>query len=46
MAVTKRTISIPDEVSEQLDSAVPIQERSKFATNLLTQALKEKAGKS
>ncbi len=45
MAVIKRTFSIPDEVSKQLNSAVPSQGRLMFVTNILTQVPKEKKRK-
>lgn len=42
MPIIKRTFSIPDEVSAELDQTIPNQERSKFVTQTLTEALKKK----
>ena len=42
MPIIKRTFSIPDEVSAELDQTIPNQERSKFVTQTLTEALKQK----
>ena len=42
MAMVKRTFSIPDEVSESLDKTIPNQQRSKFISNLLAEALKKR----
>ena len=42
MPIVKRTFSIPDEVSAELDQTIPNQERSKFITQTLIEALKQK----
>ncbi len=42
MPIVKRTFSIPDEVSTELDQTIPNQERSKFITQTLIEALKLK----
>ena len=42
MSIIKRTFSIPDEVSSELDQTIPNQERSKFVTQTLSEALKHK----
>jgi metal-responsive CopG/Arc/MetJ family transcriptional regulator len=42
MSIIKRTFSIPDEVSAELDQTIPNQERSKFVTQTLSEALKQK----
>lgn len=42
MPIVKRTFSIPDEVSTELDKTIPNQERSKFITQTLIEALKQK----
>jgi hypothetical protein len=42
MPIVKRTFSIPDEVSTELDQTIPNQERSKFITQTLIEALKQK----
>lgn len=41
MAIVKRTFSIPDELSNELNASVPNQERSKFVSKTLANALKE-----
>jgi len=45
MAMVKRTFSIPDEVSETLNNTIPNQERSKFISTLLVDALKKRQRK-
>ena len=42
MPIVKRTFSIPDDVSAELDQTIPNQERSKFITQTLIEALKQK----
>lgn len=42
MAMVKRTFSIPDDVSETLNKTIPNQERSKFISKLLVDALKKR----
>ena len=42
MPIVKRTFSIPDDVSAELDQTIPNQERSKFVTQTLIEALKQK----
>ena len=42
MGTVKRTFSISDEVSTELDETIPNQERSKFITQTLAEALKKK----
>ena len=42
MSIIKRTFSIPDDVSAELDQTIPNQERSKFVTQTLSEALKQK----
>ena len=42
MAMVKRTFSIPDEVSDTLNETIPNQERSKFISKLLVDALKKR----
>ena len=42
MGTVKRTFSISDEVSSKLDETIPNQERSKFITQTLAEALKKK----
>jgi len=42
MGTVKRTFSISDEVSSKLDETIPNQERSKFITKTLAEALKKK----
>ena len=42
MGTVKRTFSIPEEVSTELDETIPNQERSKFITQTLAEALKKK----
>jgi len=39
MPIVKRTFSLPDKVSNLLDESVPNQERSKFISSLITNAL-------
>ena len=41
MGNIKRTFSIPNEVSEELDEAVPSQKRSKFIVAVLKEALQK-----
>ena len=42
MSVIKRTFSLPDDVSDLLNESVPNQERSKFITLLISNALKKR----
>lgn len=42
MATVKRMFSIPESVSSELDETIPNQERSKFITTTLTEALRRK----
>ena len=42
MAMVKRTFSIPDDVSDTLNETIPNQERSKFVSKLLVDALKKR----
>ena len=42
MATVKRTFTLPDDISEQLDKTVPNKERSKFIAVSLREALKER----
>ena len=42
MAMVNRTFSIPNEVSETLNETIPNQERSKFISKLLVDALKKR----
>ena len=42
LSIIKRKSSIPDEVSAELDQTIPNQERSKFVTQTLSEALKPK----
>ncbi|MBL4746212.1 MAG: hypothetical protein JKY08_07565 [Flavobacteriaceae bacterium] len=41
MANVKRTFSLPNEISEELDQTIPNKERSKFLAQSLRSALKE-----
>lgn len=40
MAIVKRTFSIPENISHQLDKAIPKQEKSRFVSNTLAEALR------
>lgn len=42
MGNVKRTFSLPDEVSQELDATIPIKERSKFIAASLQEALRKK----
>lgn len=42
MPNVKRTFSIPDDVSDQLDKVIPNKERSKFIATTLREALRDK----
>ncbi len=42
MAIVKRTFSIPEEISEALDSTIPNQEKSKFISMTLAEALRKR----
>lgn len=42
MATTKRTFSIPEEISEELDAAIPSKERSRFIARTLQEALRDR----
>ncbi|HHL20337.1 MAG TPA: hypothetical protein ENJ52_02285 [Aliiroseovarius sp.] len=42
MANVKRTFTLPDEISEELDAAIPSRERSKFIALTLKEALRKK----
>lgn len=42
MANVKRTFTLPDEISEELDAAIPSRERSKFIARTLKEALRKK----
>ena len=42
MPNVKRTFSIPDDISVELDKAVPNKERSKFIASSLREALRER----
>ncbi|MBT8410896.1 MAG: hypothetical protein KJP02_03735 [Octadecabacter sp.] len=42
MATTKRTFSIPEEISDELDAAIPSRERSKFIAITLQEALRNR----
>lgn len=42
MPIVKRTFSLPENVSTELDQTIPNQERSKFIAQTLTEALKRK----
>ena len=42
MSNVKRTFSIPDDVSAELDVVVPNKERSKFIASSLREALRER----
>lgn len=41
MATVKRTFSLPDDISNALDEAIPSKARSKFIAQTLANALKE-----
>lgn len=41
MAIVKRTFSIPDYVSAELDKTIPNQEKSRFITHTLIDALQK-----
>ena len=43
MPMVKRTFSIPDEISANLDKTIPNQERSKFISMTLAVALKKRS---
>ncbi len=43
MPIVKRTFSIPDDVSTKLDETIPDQQRSKFVTESLAEALNRRA---
>jgi gamma-glutamyl:cysteine ligase YbdK (ATP-grasp superfamily) len=40
MAIVKRTFSIPEEISHKLDENIPQQEKSRFVSNILAEALR------
>ena len=40
MAIVKRTFSIPEEISHKLDESIPQQEKSRFVSNILAEALR------
>lgn len=42
MGNVKRTFTLPDEVSQQLDEVIPNRERSKFIAMTLQEALRQK----
>lgn len=42
MGNVKRTFTLPDEVSQELDEAIPSRERSKFIALTLQEALRQK----
>ena len=42
MPNVKRTFTLPDEVSAQLDEAIPNKERSRFISTSLREALRER----
>ncbi|NOZ11185.1 MAG: hypothetical protein GXP09_09125 [Gammaproteobacteria bacterium] len=42
MPIVKRTFSIPDKISAELDQTIPNQERSKFIAQTLAEALKQR----
>ncbi len=42
MGNVKRTFTLPDEVSQELDEAIPNRERSKFIATTLREALRQK----
>ena len=42
MGNVKRTFTIPDEVSQELDEVIPNRERSKFIAMTLQEALRQK----
>ena len=42
MPNVKRTFTLPDEVSRQLDEAIPNKERSRFISTSLREALRER----
>lgn len=42
MSTTKRTFSIPEEISDELDAAIPSRERSKFIAITLQEALRNR----
>ncbi len=42
MANVKRTFTLPDEVSSDLDETIPNRERSKFIATTLREALKKR----
>lgn len=42
MPNVKRTFTLPDEVSRQLDEAIPNKERSRFISTSLRDALRER----
>ena len=42
MPNVKRTFTLPDEVSAQLDEAIPSKERSRFISTSLREALRER----
>ena len=42
MPNVKRTFTLPDEVSSQLDEAIPNKERSRFIFNSLREALRKR----
>lgn len=42
MPSVKRTFTLPNEISEELDQTIPNKERSKFLADILKAALKER----
>ena len=46
MANVKRTFTLPEDISEQLDKNVPNKERSKFIALMLREALQERKRKA
>lgn len=42
MRTVKRTFTLPDEVSQELDKAIPSRERSRFIAATLEEALRRK----
>lgn len=45
MVARKRTISLPEDVSDKLDETIPNQERSKFIAETLSEALEKRSRK-
>ena len=42
MTIVKRTFSIPEDISHQLDKTIPKQEKPRFVSNTLAEALRER----